>query len=57
MIDMVYDVPFLLLHPPNLKLKKPVWMHRPSAMTVFSLVMLSYFLVCGGESPDDTCII
>jgi hypothetical protein len=49
MIDVVYELPFLLVHRPNLKIKKPVWLQRPSAMFVFSAVMLSYFLVCGGE--------
>lgn len=50
MIDVVYELPFLVVHPPNLKLKKPAWLQRPSAMFVFSAVLLSYFLVCGGES-------
>lgn len=49
MIDLIYEIPFLVVQPPNLKLKKPTWVEMPSAMFVFSLVMLSYFMVCGGE--------
>jgi len=52
MIDVVYELPFLLVHPPNLKLKKPLWLQRPSAMFVFSAVLFSYFLVCGGIIYD-----
>lgn len=49
MLDTLYSLPFLVLEPPNLKLKKPAWVQKPSAMTVFSFVLLSYFLVTGGE--------
>ena len=35
---------------PNLKLKKPPWVHMPSAMTVYALVVVSYFLITGGNS-------
>jgi len=52
MIDVVYELPFLFVHPPNIKLKKPTWLQRPSAMFVFSAVLLSYFLVCGGIIYD-----
>ena len=33
---------------PDLKLKKPGWLRQPSAMTVFSFILFSYFLVCAG---------
>jgi len=52
MIDLLYEIPFLLVQPSNLKLKKPQWIQKPSAMFVFSLVMISYFLVCGGIIYD-----
>lgn len=37
---------------PNLKLRKPSWLQQPSAMFMFSLVLLSYFLVTGGIIYD-----
>ncbi|KAM4876947.1 LOW QUALITY PROTEIN: oligosaccharyltransferase complex subunit OSTC-like [Thomomys bottae] len=40
-------VPFLVLEP-NLKPKKPPWMHMPSAMTV----VVSYFLITRGIIDD-----
>ena len=49
-MESVYNVPFLLLECPHLKLKKPSWVKQPSAMTVFALVLMSYFMVTGGES-------
>ena len=48
-MESVYNVPFLLLECPHLKLKKPSWVKQPSAMTMFALVLLSYFLVTGGK--------
>lgn len=47
-MDLVYRVPFLVLEVPNLKLKKPSWFVKPSAMVVFSIILLSYFMVTGG---------
>ncbi|KAI1289274.1 Oligosaccharyltransferase complex subunit ostc-B [Halotydeus destructor] len=52
MIDLIYELPFVVLNPPNLKLKKPSWIKQPAAMTVYSFVLLSYFLVCGGVIYD-----
>lgn len=48
-MEALYSVPFMLFEVPNLKLKRPSWFQQPSAMTVFSFVLLSYFLVTGGE--------
>lgn len=48
MMDRVYRIPFIVLEVPNLKIKRPSWFHQPSAMVMFSLVLLSYFLVTGG---------
>lgn len=50
-MESLYRVPFLVLECPNLKLKKPPWVHMPSAMTVYALVVVSYFLITGGNSP------
>lgn len=52
MLEPLYNVPFLLLEVPNLKIKQPSWLHMPSAMTVFAFVLLSYFLVTGGIIYD-----
>ena len=48
-MESLYRVPFLVLECPNLKLKKPPWVHMPSAMTVYALVVVSYFLITGGN--------
>nr|CAG4652284.1 EOG090X0H7R [Triops cancriformis] len=51
-METLFQIPFTILEVPNLKIKKPSWIRQPSAMTVFSLVLLSYFLVCGGIIYD-----
>ena len=51
-MESLYAAPFEILQLPNLKLKKPTWIKAPSAMFVFSLVLLSYFLVTGGIIYD-----
>ncbi|XP_057313164.1 oligosaccharyltransferase complex subunit ostc-B-like [Hydractinia symbiolongicarpus] len=51
-MEALYSIPFQFLELPNLKLKKPSWIKAPSAMVVFSLVLLSYFLVTGGIIYD-----
>ncbi|XP_033085174.1 oligosaccharyltransferase complex subunit OSTC-like, partial [Trachypithecus francoisi] len=48
----LYCVPFLVLKCPNLKLKKPPWLHTPLAMTVYALVVVSYFLITRGIVYD-----
>lgn len=50
MFETLYSLPFAVLEVPNLKIKQPSWLHQPSAMTMFSLVLLSYFLVTGGKN-------
>uniref|UniRef100_A0A2K6UNK7 Oligosaccharyltransferase complex subunit n=1 Tax=Saimiri boliviensis boliviensis TaxID=39432 RepID=A0A2K6UNK7_SAIBB len=47
-----YCILFLVLKCPNLKLKKSPWLHMPSAMTVYALVVVSYFLITGGIIYD-----
>lgn len=48
-MEALVGIPFNVLEIPNLKLKKPSWIKPPSAMVVFALVLLSYFLVTGGK--------
>lgn len=48
-MDFIYGLPFYVLEVPNLKIKKPSWFHQPSAMVMFSLVLMSYFMVTGGK--------
>jgi hypothetical protein len=47
-MESLYRIPFSFLQCPHIKLKKPSWVKQPSPMFVFSLVLLSYFLVTGG---------
>ncbi|CDQ92533.1 unnamed protein product [Oncorhynchus mykiss] len=48
-METLYGVPFAVLECPNIKLKKPSWLHMPSAMTVYAIVIVSYFLITGGK--------
>ena len=49
MLDMVYKTfPYGILVNPNIKIKRPTWIRQPAPMTVFALILLSYFLVTGG---------
>ncbi|CAG0879272.1 unnamed protein product [Darwinula stevensoni] len=52
MLESLYRLPFSVLKVPNLKLKRPLWVKAPSAMTVFALVLLAYFLVTAGVIYD-----
>uniref|UniRef100_A0A2I3GG84 Oligosaccharyltransferase complex subunit n=1 Tax=Nomascus leucogenys TaxID=61853 RepID=A0A2I3GG84_NOMLE len=51
-METLYRVPFFVLECPNLKLKKPPWMPMPLAMTVYALVVVSYFLITRGIMYD-----
>ncbi|EMP40789.1 Oligosaccharyltransferase complex subunit OSTC [Chelonia mydas] len=48
-METLYRVPFAVLQCPNIKLKRPSWVHTPSAMTVYALVVVSYFLQGGAD--------
>ncbi|XP_074059092.1 oligosaccharyltransferase complex subunit OSTC-like [Macrotis lagotis] len=48
----LYWVPFMVLECPNLKLKKLPWAHMPPAMMVYTLVVVSYFLITRGIIYD-----
>ncbi|KAF7493778.1 Putative oligosaccharyltransferase complex subunit [Sarcoptes scabiei] len=52
LLESLITLPFRILVIPNLKLKKPGWFHLPSSMTVYSFILFSYFLVCGGMIYD-----
>ncbi|XP_045197612.1 oligosaccharyltransferase complex subunit ostc-like [Mercenaria mercenaria] len=51
-MESLYNIPFTVLQCPHLRLKKPSWVKQPSAMTMFAIVLLSYFLVTGGIIYD-----
>ncbi|KAI5632994.1 OST3 / OST6 family, transporter family domain-containing protein [Phthorimaea operculella] len=51
-MEAVYALPFTVLEIPNIKIKRPSWLQAPSAMTTFSFVLFSYFLVAGGVIYD-----
>lgn len=50
-MEALFRLPFAVLQCPNIKLKRPGWVHMPSAMTVYALVVVSYFLITGGAAP------
>lgn len=49
-METLFRLPFAVLECPNIKLKRPGWVHMPSAMTVYALVVVSYFLITGGTA-------
>uniref|UniRef100_A0A671RF11 Oligosaccharyltransferase complex subunit n=1 Tax=Sinocyclocheilus anshuiensis TaxID=1608454 RepID=A0A671RF11_9TELE len=49
-METLFSLPFTVLECPNIKLKKPSWLHMPSAMTVYAVVIVSYFLITGGTN-------
>lgn len=51
-METLYGVPFSVLDCPGLKLKKSPWVHMPSAMMVYTLVVVSYLLITGGIIYD-----
>ncbi|EDW29077.1 GL19520 [Drosophila persimilis] len=51
MIETLYSLPFHILVPPNIKVRR-FSIPMPSPMAVFSVILLSYFLVTGGIIYD-----
>ncbi|XP_023327770.1 oligosaccharyltransferase complex subunit ostc-like [Eurytemora carolleeae] len=51
-MDIILQPIFTVLKVPELKLKRPSWIHTPAPYTVFAFVLLSYFLVTGGIIYD-----
>ncbi|KAE9555327.1 hypothetical protein FO519_001486 [Halicephalobus sp. NKZ332] len=43
---------FAAIDPPNLRISLPKWFTLPGAMTVFAMVLGTYFIVCGGVVYD-----
>lgn len=48
-METLYGLPFKILQVPNLRLKRPSWLKKPSAMFMYTIVTISYFLVTGGK--------
>ena len=48
-MERLYALPYNVLECPHIKLKWPSWFHTPSAMTMYVIVLVSYFLVTGGK--------
>lgn len=48
-MESLYGLPYAVLEVPNLRLKRPSWLKKPSAMFMYAIVTISYFLVTGGE--------
>ncbi len=48
-MEYILDQIFKFVECPNLKLKKPSWLQMPSPMTVFTFLLVTYFLVTGGS--------
>lgn len=48
-MESLYSLPFNILEVPNLRLKRPSWLKKPSAMFMYTIVTISYFLVTGGK--------
>ncbi|EDW87529.1 putative oligosaccharyltransferase complex subunit CG9662 [Drosophila teissieri] len=51
MFETLYNLPFHILVPPNIKVRK-FSIPMPSPMAVFSVILFSYFLVTGGIIYD-----
>lgn len=48
-MEQFFTFPFSVLEIPQMKIKKPSWVKQPSSMFMFSVVLVSYFLVTGGK--------
>lgn len=52
-MEQFFTLPYFILEVPHMKIKKPSWVKQPSAMTMFSIVLASYFLVTGGTKYEN----
>lgn len=52
-MESLYGLPFKILEVPNLRLKRPSWLKKPSAMFMYAIVTISYFLVTGGKLKNN----
>ena len=48
-MEILYQSLYNVLECPNIRIKKPSWIRAPSAMMVFSFLLVTYFLVTGGK--------
>ena len=48
-MEILYRSVYNVLECPNIRIKKPTWVRAPSAMMVFSFLLVTYFLVTGGK--------
>ena len=48
-MEFLYQSLYNVLECPNIKIKKPTWIKAPSAMMVFTFLLVTYFLVTGGK--------
>jgi len=51
-MELILKPIFNVLTIPDLKIKKPSWITTPSPWTIFTFILLSYFLVTGGIIYD-----
>lgn len=51
-MEFLYRIPFYVLEAPQMRLKKPSFVRPPSAMAMFGIMLVSYFLVTGGLIYD-----
>lgn len=49
LVDTIY---FSIIDPPNVRLRKPAWMTTPGSMTIFAMILATYFAVTGGVIYD-----
>lgn len=52
-MEQFFTLPYFVLEVPNVKIKRPSWLHQPSSTAVFAVVLVSYFLVTGGTAILD----
>jgi len=51
-METLVGLPFKVLSIPPMKLKKPAFLALPGPMTIYAMIMVSYFLVLGGVIYD-----
>ena len=51
-METLIGLPFKVLEIPPMRLKKPNFISMPSAMMVYGMILVSYFLVLGGVIYD-----
>lgn len=56
-MDCALGAIFNVLECPKIRVKKPSWLQLPSRMTVFAIVLVTYFLVTGGNFAEYSLIL